>query len=352
MVPPESVTAVLENHVKTHGVVRERRRAYYFFRGTGAMATRAEIKARKASAAAAAAAAAALANGHVQQPGGNLASSANTLSALAKEAQLKQKVGLGAGAGEKNSDETDLLLSKHQESSGDSTTAAERYRALRARQQHSSSELNIKIGFVERVCSYPDLALICPGTSLLATLVPLSAKNLALEALDVLRAVRGEGQWKNSRAIDGNSGGDAGGVDEHGGGDDDGVINARKAFYAGAGEELDEKGKEELIVGPQVGAAVAAGGRTIAVPYRAYKLILRAFRSPRGPKEERGWELAAAPKEAIDWLMKDLAWQGLTPEVRMMNSALNAFAVAATIKKVGCVVVVEVGKHSCLYVYC
>lgn len=75
-------------------------------------------------------------------------------------------------------------------------------------------------------------------------------------------------------------------------------------------------------------------GTRAAVPYKVYALVFRALSigySARGAEE---LELAAAPTEALQWLLRGMARQGYSATTTILNFGLEAFAVAAKTRKV------------------
>lgn len=75
-------------------------------------------------------------------------------------------------------------------------------------------------------------------------------------------------------------------------------------------------------------------GTRAAVPYKVYGLVFRALSigySARGVEE---LELAAAPTEALQWLLRGMARQGYSATTTNLNFGLEAFAVAAKTRKV------------------
>lgn len=75
-------------------------------------------------------------------------------------------------------------------------------------------------------------------------------------------------------------------------------------------------------------------GTRVDVPYKVYALVFRALANGYSA---RGWEeleLAAAPTEALKWLLRGMARQGYSPNATILNFGLESFAVAARTRKV------------------
>lgn len=75
-------------------------------------------------------------------------------------------------------------------------------------------------------------------------------------------------------------------------------------------------------------------GSRVSVPFRVYGLVFRALSRGYSAREKDELELAAAPTEALRWLVRGVARQGYKPTCAMMNFGLEAFAVAAKSRKV------------------
>lgn len=76
-------------------------------------------------------------------------------------------------------------------------------------------------------------------------------------------------------------------------------------------------------------------GTRTAVPYKVYGLLFRALSNGYSAREREELELAAAPMESLQWLLRGMARQGYKPNTTLLNFGLEAFAVAASSKGVG-----------------
>lgn len=75
-------------------------------------------------------------------------------------------------------------------------------------------------------------------------------------------------------------------------------------------------------------------GTRAAVPYRVYGLVFRALSNGYSARGREELELAAAPMESLQWLLRGMARQGYKPNTTLLNFGLEAFAVAASSKVV------------------
>ncbi|CAM9327755.1 unnamed protein product [Ectocarpus sp. 12 AP-2014] len=97
---------------------------------------------------------------------------------------------------------------------------------------------------------------------------------------------------------------------------------------------LAERGRPHAALAALQAVDGRKRGTRVAVPYRVYALLFRALANGYSAQ---GWEelgLAAAPAEALQWLLRGMARQGYTAKTTILNFGLEAFAVAAKTKQV------------------
>lgn len=75
-------------------------------------------------------------------------------------------------------------------------------------------------------------------------------------------------------------------------------------------------------------------GARVSVPFRVYGLVFRALSRGYSARSGEELELAAAPTEALQWLVRGVVRQGYAPTCALLNFGLEAFAVAARTRKV------------------
>lgn len=75
-------------------------------------------------------------------------------------------------------------------------------------------------------------------------------------------------------------------------------------------------------------------GLRVAVPYRVYASLFRALSNMYSERGKEEVELAAAPMESLQWLLRGMARQGHKPDSKLLNFGLEAFACAAKSRKV------------------
>lgn len=97
---------------------------------------------------------------------------------------------------------------------------------------------------------------------------------------------------------------------------------------------LAERGRPHAALAALQAVDGRKRGTRVAVPYRVYALLFRALANGYSAQ---GWEelgLAAAPAEALQWLLRGMARQGYSAKTTTLNFGLEAFAVAAKTKQV------------------
>ncbi|CAM9321848.1 unnamed protein product [Ectocarpus sp. 6 AP-2014] len=97
---------------------------------------------------------------------------------------------------------------------------------------------------------------------------------------------------------------------------------------------LAERGRPHAALAALQAVDGRKRGTRVAVPYKVYALLFRALANGYSAQ---GWEelgLAAAPAEALQWLLRGMARQGYSAKTTTLNFGLEAFAVAAKTKQV------------------
>lgn len=289
---PANVAAEMESLVGRHGVAADKRRAHFLLSGRFAVARQGEKLYGRSGGRHGGGGLRANSNESIMSSSGR--SIGDTLRALAEEAQSRRD---GPNGGDSEHDEA-LAIAADEPSGAFEGDVSPRghYQALRARRGSLSSAMMPRPGAIERACVESD-GFVDPQAELVARISELSAKGKVLECLDELREVRGVSSWATR----------------------------------------DESGAPESVEGSSGSDhGVQDGGSTsvVAVSYKVYSLILRAFRKGRDVRQEDEVRLAMSPLPAIDWLLRDMAWQGYHPDVMFLNQSLEAFAVAASMRQV------------------
>lgn len=97
---------------------------------------------------------------------------------------------------------------------------------------------------------------------------------------------------------------------------------------------LAEKGRAHAALAALRAVDGRKRGMRVAVPYKVYALVFRALSNGYSATGKEELELAAAPTEALEWLLRGMARQGYRPKTAILNFGLEAFAVAAKTAKV------------------
>lgn len=97
---------------------------------------------------------------------------------------------------------------------------------------------------------------------------------------------------------------------------------------------LAEKGRAHAALAALQAVDGRKRGTRVAVPYKVYALIFRALSNGYSARGREELELAAAPTEALQWLLRGMARQGYSPKTTILNFGLESFAVAARTRKV------------------
>ena len=95
-----------------------------------------------------------------------------------------------------------------------------------------------------------------------------------------------------------------------------------------------EKGRAHAALAALQAVDGRKRGTRVAVPYKVYALIFRALANGYSARSREELELAAAPTEALEWLLRGMARQGYTPTTTILNFGLESFAVAARTRTV------------------
>ena len=97
---------------------------------------------------------------------------------------------------------------------------------------------------------------------------------------------------------------------------------------------LAEKGRAHAALAALQAVDGRKRGTRVAVPYKVYALLFRALSNGYSARSREELELAAAPTEALEWLLRGMARQGYSPKTTILNFGLESFAVAARTRKV------------------
>lgn len=97
---------------------------------------------------------------------------------------------------------------------------------------------------------------------------------------------------------------------------------------------LAEKGRAHAALAALQAVDGRKRGARVAVPYKVYALLFRALSNGYSARGEEELELAAAPMEALQWLLRGMARQGHAANTTILNFGLETFAVAAKTRKV------------------
>ncbi|CAM9989759.1 unnamed protein product [Scytosiphon promiscuus] len=97
---------------------------------------------------------------------------------------------------------------------------------------------------------------------------------------------------------------------------------------------LAEKGRAHAALAELQAVDGRKRGMRVTVPFKAYALLFRALSNGYSARGKEELELAAAPMEALQWLLRGMARQGYPANTTILNFGLEAFAVAAKTRKV------------------
>lgn len=97
---------------------------------------------------------------------------------------------------------------------------------------------------------------------------------------------------------------------------------------------LAEKGRAHAALAALQAVDGQKRGMRVAVPYKVYALLFRALSNGYSARGRQELKLAAAPTEALEWLLQGMARQGYSPKTTILNFGLESFAVAAQTRKV------------------
>eukprot|EP00903_Cladosiphon_okamuranus_P007042 g6846.t1 len=97
---------------------------------------------------------------------------------------------------------------------------------------------------------------------------------------------------------------------------------------------LAEKGRAHAALAALQAVDGRKRGTRVAVPYKVYALIFRALANGYSARSREELELAAAPTEALEWLLRGMERQGYSVNTIILNFGLESFAVAARTRKV------------------
>ncbi|CAN0065234.1 unnamed protein product, partial [Hapterophycus canaliculatus] len=97
---------------------------------------------------------------------------------------------------------------------------------------------------------------------------------------------------------------------------------------------LAEKGRAHAALSALQAVDGRKRGTRVSVPYKVYALLFRALSNAYSARGKEELELAAAPMEALQWLLRGMARQGHFANSTILNFGLEAFAVAAKTRKV------------------
>eukprot|EP00752_Nemacystus_decipiens_P011279 g10023.t1 len=97
---------------------------------------------------------------------------------------------------------------------------------------------------------------------------------------------------------------------------------------------LAEKGRPHAALAALQAVDGRKRGTRVAVPYKVYALLFRALSNGYSARSREELDLAAAPTEALEWLLRGMARQGYTPNTTILNFGLESFAVAARTRRV------------------